>query len=523
MPNLNPSHPAPLAVKPGFSLLTGLVLLASVWSARAQFYAVTGLGTLGGTNAMAYSINNLEQIVGMGQNAAGNSHAFLFDGGRMVDLGTLGGSNSWAYGINDMGWMVGAAEMPMTNPHAFLCTNALAATNMMDLGTLGGSNSAAWMIDLHGDMVGWAAMSNGSHHAFFMTNWARGDMMDLGTVGGTNSEAYCINSNRMVVGYAMMANGNAEPIMSTNALFGSSSTMTMGMGGMGGVAGGQSWSVNNMGQEAGQAMMSGGNSHAFASGNSGMMGRSTVDLGTLGGTNSYAYCINDAGTVVGTAQMGTGIYHAFMVTNALGGMVRMLDLNTMIPTNSGWDLMEARGMNAAGQIVGWGMYHGHTNGFLLTPASGPVMMTRAPASEIVGPGAMVTLQMQMSAGEPVTYQWLRNGMPIAGATNATLSVSGTSMGSAGQYTVMARNAVGTVAMSSAALNLFSMQLANGSPRLTVAAPVGSHFRIDSASMLGSAANWQPMTNFTMMGSVMQAEDSRSPGSPARFYRAVTMP
>ena len=490
---------------------------------RAQPFAVTDLGTLGGPSGMAYGINSHEQIVGVAQTAAGSSHAFMFEGGRMMDLGTMGGSNSWAYGINDMGWMVGAAEMPMTNMHAFLCTNALASTNMMDLGTLGGSHSAAWMIDMHGDMVGWAAMTNGSYHAFFMTNWAMGDMMDLGAAGGTNSEAYCINSNRMVVGYAMMSDGSMEPIMSTNALFGSSSMMTMGMGGMSGAAGGQSWSVNNMGQEVGQAMMSGGNFHAFASGTSGMMGRSTVDLGTLGGTNSYAYCINDAGTVVGTAQMGSGSYHAFMVTNALGGMARMLDLNTMIPTNSGWELMEARGMNGAGQIVGWGMFDGHTNGFLLTPGSGLVIMTSSPASQIVGPGAVVCLKMQMSASEPLTYQWLQNGTPIPGATNATLTVPGMSMGNAGQYTVTARNSVGTVASSSAVVSMFSMQFTNGTPHLIVSAATGSHFKIDYTSILGSSANWQTMTNFTMPGSIMQATDASSPGSRARFYRAVMMP
>jgi probable HAF family extracellular repeat protein len=136
-------------------------LLALACTARAQFYAVTDLGTLGGTNGMAYGINNHEQIVGAAQTGMGTYHAFMFDGGQMVDLGTLGGSNSWAYGLNDNGWMVGASGMPMTNMHAFLCTNALMSAAMMDLGTLGGTNSAAWMIDLQGDMVGWSAMTNG--------------------------------------------------------------------------------------------------------------------------------------------------------------------------------------------------------------------------------------------------------------------------------------------------------------------------------------------------------------------------
>ena len=502
-----------------------LVILALTLPARAQFYAVTDLGTLGGTNGMAYSINNHEQIVGAMQTAMGNYHAFMFDGGRRVDLGTLGGSNSWAYGVNDNGWMVGASGMPMTNMHAFFCTNALMNPTMMDLGTLGGSNSAAWMIDMHGDMVGWAAMTNGSQHAFFMTNFPSGSMMDLGTAGGTNSAAYCINSNRMVVGGTMMSDGTMDPIMSTNAQFGGSSMMTMGMGSMG-ASGGQSWYVNEMGDTAGQAMMSGGNYHAFVAGGGGMMGQMTVDLGTLGGTNSIAYCLNNTGTAVGMAQTAAGMPHAFMVTNVLGGMggmPHMMDLNSLIPTNSGWELMVARGMNAAGQIVGWAMHAGHTNAFLLTPVSSPVMMMSASGPEVVGPGTSLTLGMQMSTGEPLSYQWLHDGMPIPGATNATYAFSGMSITTAGQYTVTARNAVGTVASSSATVAMFSMVITNGTPHLTVAAPSGSHFRIDYANALGVGGGWQTMTNFTLMGSMTQMRDAAAQGSPARFYRAVMMP
>jgi len=503
--------------------LSGLFLVALSCAARGQFYAVTDLGTLGGTNGMAYGINDHEQIVGGAQTAMGNYHGFMFDGGRMMDLGTLGGSNSWAYGINDNGWMVGAAGVAGTNMHAFVCTNALTNLVMMDLGTLGGSNSAAWMINLHGEVAGWAAMTNGSHHAFFMTNWGPGDMMDLGTAGGTNSEAYCINSNRMLVGYAMMSDGSVEPIMSTNAMFGSGSMMMMGgMGGMG-AAGGESWFVNELGDVAGQAEMPGGNHHAFISGGGGMMGGKTVDLGTLGGTNSVAYCLNNAGVATGMAQLSNGVQHAFMATNVMGGMFRMTDLNDLVPTNCGWELMEARGINGAGQIVGWGMHAGHTNAFLLTPVSGPVLMTGAPEPQVVGPGAMVTLRMQMSASEPLTYQWMRDGVPIAGATDSALTLPGMSMGNAGQYTVMARNGVGTVGRGAAVVGMFSMGMTNGTAHLGVDAPSGTRFRMEYSDMLGDGANWQTMTNFTVTGGMSQVTDTPGQGAHARFYRAVMLP
>ncbi len=503
-------------------LWLGAALLILGGAAHAQFYASTDLGTLGGTNSMAFGMNNYEQIVGTAQTTMSNYHAFLFEGGRMMDLGTLGGSNSCAYAINDNGWIVGQAGVPGTNLHAFLMTNMLMNPRMMDLGTLGGSNSAAWMIDTRGEMAGWTAMADGSHHAFFMSNFVFGGMMDLGTAGGTKSEAYCLNSNRMVVGYAMMSNGTEQPIMSTNALMGSTSMMTMGMGGMG-ASGGQLWFVNDLGNPAGQAQMPGGNYHAFMTTSGGMMGGMTVDLGTLGGTNSIAYCLNNAGTAVGMSEMADGMPHAFMATVGMGGTVQTLDLNTLVPTNSGWMLMEARGINAAGQIIGWGMYGGMTNAFLLTPTAAPVMTMSAPPSQVVGPGIPVTLRMQMSASEPLTYQWLQDGTPIPGATNPTLSLGGMSMTNAGQYTVMVRNSVGTVAMSSATLSMFSMIQSNGAPRLMVAAPAGSRFRIDYSDMVGGDANWQTMTNFTMMGSVSDITDTPPSGVHTRFYRAIMLP
>jgi probable HAF family extracellular repeat protein len=249
-----------------------------------------------------------------------------------------------------------------------------------------------------------------------------------------------------------------------------------------------------------------------------------MDLGTLGGNNSVAYGMNNAGMAVGMAETTDGMPHAFIATSSgMGGSVRMSDLNDLVPTNSGWMLMEARGINAAGQIVGFGMYGGRTNAFLLTPVSAPVMTMSAPASQVVGPGASATLRMQMSASEPLSYQWLRDGTPMAGETNQTLNLAGMTMSSAGQYTVMVRNSIGTVAMSSTTVAMFSMSRTNGGPRLTVAAPAGSRFRIDYSDRLGSSGNWQTMTNLTLPGSSTEIMATPSSGPGTRFYRAVMVP
>src|SRR5262245_46099063 len=74
-------------VKPWAGVLEDRTLLSS--------YAVTDLGTLGGTASYAYGINSAGQVVGYAYTSdnAATIHAFLYqDGVGMKDLGTLGGS-----------------------------------------------------------------------------------------------------------------------------------------------------------------------------------------------------------------------------------------------------------------------------------------------------------------------------------------------------------------------------------------------------------------------------------------------
>ncbi len=80
------------------------------------------LGTLGGRHSKAYGINDVGQVVGYSANAAGETHAFLWDPAteQMVDLGTLGGDRSYANCINDGGQIAGLTVTAAGDYHA--CT-----------------------------------------------------------------------------------------------------------------------------------------------------------------------------------------------------------------------------------------------------------------------------------------------------------------------------------------------------------------------------------------------------------------
>lgn len=128
------------------------------------------LGTLGGTNSIAYAVNEHGVVVGASDipiEDGGGSHAFVYDPADpgMVDLGTLGGAQSWAYGINDDGWVVGSGQIEgNTEAHAFAYDPV--AHEMHDLGTLGGTSSTARDISNCGVIVGSSLNDEGEMHAF---------------------------------------------------------------------------------------------------------------------------------------------------------------------------------------------------------------------------------------------------------------------------------------------------------------------------------------------------------------------
>jgi probable HAF family extracellular repeat protein len=79
-------------------------------SVPVRTYDVTYLGTLGGPDSHGTDLNEKGQVVGHSATAAGATHAFVWDGGRMTDLGRGLGTESRAAAINAAGEVVGTYD-----------------------------------------------------------------------------------------------------------------------------------------------------------------------------------------------------------------------------------------------------------------------------------------------------------------------------------------------------------------------------------------------------------------------------
>src|SRR6516162_9904255 len=176
-----------------------MVVLAFVAvGAQAQSYAVTDLGTLGGSST-ASAISGSGLVVGSSEVNGGNEHAFLWSSAHgMIDVGLLHSDDlfSVAYGVNRSGTVVGES-----GGFGFLWTKS---GGMQDLGNLGGTDTTtAYGINDSGQVVGTSFLpNNAAQHAFLWT--AAEGMQDLGTLGG-NSIATAINNSEQVVGYSYLS------------------------------------------------------------------------------------------------------------------------------------------------------------------------------------------------------------------------------------------------------------------------------------------------------------------------------
>jgi probable HAF family extracellular repeat protein len=209
-------HPSrwPAAVgRVAFLVILGLIAPASASpvaaaQAREPRYTAIDLGLLpGGTSSRANAINNQGQIVGSADTSAGNTHAVLWQHGKVTDLGTLpGGTTSAASAINDQGQIVGSSDARDGQQHAVLWHDG----EMVDLGGLpDAAVSIPTAINNQGQIVGYSGRDFDHTRAVL---WQDGRIRNLGALpGGKSSQALAITEDGNVVGWSDVPVSPSQP------------------------------------------------------------------------------------------------------------------------------------------------------------------------------------------------------------------------------------------------------------------------------------------------------------------------
>lgn len=87
----------------------------------------------------------------------------------------------------------------------------------------------------------------------------------------------------------------------------------------------------------------------------------------------------------------------------------------------------------------------------VTVITGPpvVIVDTTPSSGSDVVGSSVTFSAAFAGSLPISYQWLRDGNPIAGATNTSLTITNLQLSDSGAYNLRASNGLGIVPVTSA--------------------------------------------------------------------------
>ena len=161
------------------------------------------LGTFGGTFAVGFAVNALDQIAGYYELGDGTDHAFFWNKKKWTDLGNLGGSFTYAYGINSSAVVTGQSDIS-NNPdpvfgippfHGYQWSGGV----LTDFGSIFGSNfnygegiNDAGMIAGGADVAG----DTGAHAII----WNKGTVQDLTPDGNITAWGIGINNQNQVIG-----------------------------------------------------------------------------------------------------------------------------------------------------------------------------------------------------------------------------------------------------------------------------------------------------------------------------------
>ena len=132
-----------------------------------------------------------------------------------------------------------------------------------------------------------------------------------------------------------------------------------------------------------------------------------------------------------------------------------------------------------------------TSGSATLTVLAPPAITSPPANVTVVQGNPASFSVTASGTAPLTFQWLKNGTFILGATASVLTLAAVTTNDAGSYSVLVTNLVGSLASSSATLTVV-VPPGIVTPPVSASSIVGSNvsFTVTASGTLPLTYQWQ---------------------------------
>jgi probable HAF family extracellular repeat protein len=462
--------------------IVGVGLIASFAGASGPgVYTLTDLGTLGGANSYAMSINDSGDIAGFSQvpgtDIIGDPlvHAFLYSS-TMTDLGTLSGDvDSVGIAINSSGDITGYsgpyggyANTNTATDHGVLFDTS--TSTITDLGTLSSAVNASWAFGINDNawIVGYSFPGENEDEQSFtyvsgMDAFASQDQYALAinnanVIVGSDEMFFSIDSEPYVACYYDLDDQKPVaigPDSSTTFDPNSYSTAINNASSGAQITGFVDYSQSGAGFED--------DSQAFLYNLSG--GTMTMLGLPIGSDTTRGYGLNDSGVVVGTAFLGSGAsiglnnptnYEYGRGTIFLNGAVYYLDDLVTGSNIDGYSLGSGMSINDNGDIVGFATTSsGAVHAVLLTPTTGAPSAPSA-ASNLVAtdePGTGISLKWtDNSGGRAYTEIEVSTGsgftpVVLAGPGTTTTTDFNVTPGATYTFEAVAENSVGSASPS----------------------------------------------------------------------------
>jgi rhamnogalacturonan endolyase len=132
-----------------------------------------------------------------------------------------------------------------------------------------------------------------------------------------------------------------------------------------------------------------------------------------------------------------------------------------------------------------------TSNSLTFDVYGPPVITTQPQNVVAIMGGSANFSVVVNPTPTLTYQWLKDGLPIQGANSATLTITGVQGADVGGYSVIVSNAAGSVTSDVATLSIAPLALVNHAIALNSAHVEGS-----LQKMFGESVNLNGTTSVT---------------------------